>query len=89
MQHMTRLAPAAMPDADACWAAFLRRDRAMDGQFVGCVATTGVPYLLQLDDGRIMKLKVEAYYTSGQDSCNAHGSMGSGSGNFTWRWRFL
>lgn len=42
MQHMTRLAPAAMPDADACWAAFLRRDRAMDGQFVGCVATTGI-----------------------------------------------
>ena len=31
-----------MPDADACWAAFLRRDRAMDGQFVGCVATTGI-----------------------------------------------
>jgi len=58
-------------------------------EYPGCVATTGVPYLLQLDDGRIMKLKVEAYYASGQDSCNAHGSMGSGSGNFTWRWRFL
>jgi len=42
MKHMTRLAPLAMLDPDACWAAFLRRDRAMDGHFVGCVATTGI-----------------------------------------------
>lgn len=31
-----------MPDPDVCWDAFLRRDRAMDGLFVGCVATTGI-----------------------------------------------
>jgi len=45
MNQMTRLVPAPlpdMPDPDDCWAAFLRRDRAMDGLFVGCVATTGI-----------------------------------------------
>jgi AraC family transcriptional regulator of adaptative response/methylated-DNA-[protein]-cysteine methyltransferase len=29
-------------DPDACWDAFLRRDRALDGQFVGAVLTTGI-----------------------------------------------
>ncbi|MEC3910619.1 bifunctional DNA-binding transcriptional regulator/O6-methylguanine-DNA methyltransferase Ada [Sphingobium sp. CR2-8] len=48
MNQMTRLKPAnsldapGMPDDDACWAAFVARDRAMDGRFVGCVATTGI-----------------------------------------------
>lgn len=45
MNQMTRLSPApspAMPDPDVCWDAFCRRDRAMDGLFVGCVATTGI-----------------------------------------------
>ncbi|QGP78905.1 bifunctional DNA-binding transcriptional regulator/O6-methylguanine-DNA methyltransferase Ada [Sphingobium sp. CAP-1] len=42
MNQMTRLSPPAMPGPDACWDAFLRRDRAMDGRFVGCVATTGI-----------------------------------------------
>lgn len=45
MNQMTRLSPASlpdMPDPDACWDAVLRRDRAMDGLFVGCVATTGI-----------------------------------------------
>ncbi|MCI4590255.1 bifunctional DNA-binding transcriptional regulator/O6-methylguanine-DNA methyltransferase Ada [Sphingobium sp. BYY-5] len=44
MNQMTHPAPSlsAMPDADACWEAFLRRDRAMDGRFVGCVSTTGI-----------------------------------------------
>src|SRR3546814_13304788 len=32
----------AMPDADACWNAFLRRDRGFDGRFVGAVLTTGI-----------------------------------------------
>ena len=34
MNQMTRLVPAPLPDLpdpDVCWAAFLRRDRAMDG----------------------------------------------------------
>jgi AraC family transcriptional regulator of adaptative response/methylated-DNA-[protein]-cysteine methyltransferase len=44
MTRMTRLTPASpmMPDPDTCWAAFLRRDRAWDGLFVGCVASTGI-----------------------------------------------
>lgn len=31
-----------MPPPDDCWAAFLRRDRAMDGRFVGAVTSTGI-----------------------------------------------
>ncbi len=58
-------------------------------EYPGCVATTGTPYLIQIEDGRVVKLVVEAYYQSGQDSCNASGSPGSGSGNFQWRWRFM
>lgn len=34
--------PAAMPDDEQCWQAFCRRDRAMDGRFVGAVRTTGI-----------------------------------------------
>nr|MBA4771450.1 hypothetical protein [Sphingobium sp.] len=41
MTHMTRLIPP-IPDDDTCWQAFLARDRAMDGRFVGCVSTTGI-----------------------------------------------
>lgn len=32
----------AMPDPDACWDAFLRRDRSFDGRFIGAVLTTGI-----------------------------------------------
>lgn len=32
----------AMPDADACWDAFVARDRAADGCFVGAVRSTGI-----------------------------------------------
>lgn len=44
MNQMTRLsAPPPPPlDADQCWAAFLARDRTMDGRFVGCVTSTGI-----------------------------------------------
>ncbi len=31
-----------VPDADMCWDAFIRRDRAWDGRFVGCVTSTGI-----------------------------------------------
>lgn len=33
---------ASMPDPDACWEAFTRRDRGFDGRFVGAVLTTGI-----------------------------------------------
>ncbi|WP_176591597.1 bifunctional DNA-binding transcriptional regulator/O6-methylguanine-DNA methyltransferase Ada [Sphingobium sp. EM0848] len=44
MTEMKAIEPVthAMPDADACWDAFLRRDRALDGRFVGAVLTTGI-----------------------------------------------
>lgn len=43
MNQMTHI-PAApdMPEADTCWDAFIRRDRAWDGRFVGCVTSTGI-----------------------------------------------
>lgn len=57
--------------------------------YPGCVATTGVPFVIELDDGSWVKLVVDAYYDSGQEDCNTNGAMGSGSANFTWRWAFL
>ncbi|MCB9713875.1 MAG: HmuY family protein [Myxococcales bacterium] len=57
--------------------------------YPGCVATTGVPFILQLDDGSLVKLVVDAYYESGQDQCNETGMMGMGSAQLTWRWAYL
>ncbi|MCX4241047.1 HmuY family protein [Paraliomyxa miuraensis] len=57
--------------------------------YAGCVATTGVPFVLQLPDGRTLKLVIDAYYGSGQEGCNETGMMGSDSAHFTWRWSFL
>ncbi|MBN1335632.1 MAG: HmuY family protein [Deltaproteobacteria bacterium] len=54
-----------------------------------CVETTLTPYLVQLDDGRILKLVVEAYYATGQEACNASGTPGTDSGTITLRWAFL
>jgi len=44
MNQMTDLSASTKTpiDPEACWDAFLRRDRAMDGQFVGAVLTTGI-----------------------------------------------
>jgi hypothetical protein len=58
-------------------------------EYPGCVATTGHPFVLQLADGRHVAFSVEAYYASGQDTCNSTGASGTGSGTYTWRWRFL
>ncbi|GLV21629.1 bifunctional transcriptional activator/DNA repair enzyme protein Ada [Sphingobium sp. TomMM35A] len=41
MTDLSASTPLALDD-DACWDAFLRRDRAMDGRFVGAVLTTGI-----------------------------------------------
>ena len=30
--------------------------------YESCVETTGIPYLLQLEDGGVMKLAIEAYF---------------------------
>lgn len=57
--------------------------------YPGCVATTMYPHLIQLADGSVIKMVVEAYYSSDQDVCNESGSGGSGSANITLRWSFL
>ena len=58
-------------------------------EYPGCVATTGYPFIIQLANGRLVKLVVESYYEEGQDNCNNTGAMGSGSANFTIRWTFI
>ena len=58
-------------------------------EYPGCVKTTNYPHLIQLADGRIIKLRVEQYYGSGQDDCNSNGSPGSDSGQIVLRWRYL
>jgi hypothetical protein len=57
--------------------------------YPGCVATTGVPFVLGLSDGRTLKLVIDAYYAEGQAECNEMGAMGQDSAHFTWRWSFL
>ena len=37
--------------------------------------TTNYPHLIQLADGRIVKLRVEQYYGTGQDDCNTTNSL--------------
>jgi hypothetical protein len=59
---------------------------------VGCVVTTMVPWLVQLEDGNIIKVVIEAYYAEGQEECNAgQGGMGSftGGGTISLRWAML
>lgn len=57
--------------------------------YESCVKTTGTPFLVQLDDGHVLKLVVEAYYASGQAECNASNTPGEDSGTFTLRWQVL
>lgn len=57
--------------------------------YEGCVQTTLVPHLLQLDDGRIVKLVVEEYYAENQEVCNNTGSGGDDSAKYTLRWTFM
>ena len=55
----------------------------------GCVQTTQVPHLIQLADGSIVKMVVEAYYESGQEACNNGSGAGNGSAIYTLRWTFI
>ncbi|MBW1877008.1 MAG: HmuY family protein [Deltaproteobacteria bacterium] len=57
--------------------------------YAGCVATSDVPFLIQLDDARVLKLVVDAYYGSGQDDCNTSDVPGEQSARFMIRWAFL
>lgn len=55
----------------------------------GCVQTTEVPHLIQLPDGSVVKLVVEAYYESGQEACNNGTGSGDGSAVYTLRWTYM
>ena len=55
----------------------------------GCVQTTDVPHLIQLADGSIVKMVVEAYYESGQEACNNGTGSGDGSAVYTLRWTYM
>jgi hypothetical protein len=61
-------------------------------EYPGCVKMTGNVYVVQLADGRSVKLQVVAYYSlAAQMACDATGTVPqpSGSANFTLRWAFL
>ncbi len=58
--------------------------------YTSCVETTGTPFLIQLEDGRIVKLRIETYYDGdGQQECNEGGATSAESGFLTLRWRFM
>lgn len=57
--------------------------------YESCVKTTGNPFIIQLEDGHVLKLVVEAYYESGQEACNESGTAGTNSAIFTMRWQML
>ena len=58
-------------------------------EYPGCVATTLKPHLIELADGNIIKLVVEAYYAENQDRCNDSATPGDDSANFTLRWTMM
>lgn len=54
----------------------------------GCMAMTGLPYVLVTPQGAL-KLKVQAYYLTGQETCDATGTPGTASANLALRWQWL
>lgn len=61
-------------------------------QYGSCLMMTDNVYVLQLRNGRHVKLIVDAYYspTTAQDQCDDFGTSGGGtSGMLTLRWAFL
>lgn len=60
--------------------------------YPGCVAMTGNIFVVELKDGRHLKLIVDAYYKdlAGQTQCNDTGSSGGSPGaTIQMRWAFL
>jgi hypothetical protein len=57
--------------------------------YSACVATTKIPFLIQLADGHIVKFRVDQYYGEGQVDCNQSDVAGTDSANFQFRWTFL
>jgi hypothetical protein len=58
-------------------------------RYPGCVATTDVPFLIQLPDGAVIRFIVDRYYGQDQQVCNEQDQPGSLGANFTWRWSFV
>jgi hypothetical protein len=59
-------------------------------EYSGCVAMTGIPFLLELDDGSVVKLVVESYYDGdGQTECDEEGATAANGGHFRLRWAHL
>jgi hypothetical protein len=63
-------------------------------EYPGCVKMTGDVYILQIADGRYVKLVVDDYYAPDvQTQCNETGAVSTttdtGSGNYVVRWAFL
>jgi hypothetical protein len=58
-------------------------------EYPGCVATTEIPHLVRLANGRVLKLVVESYYGLGQEDCNQNGAPGEHSARIQIRWQFL
>jgi len=62
-------------------------------EYAGCVATTGVPHLIRLEDGTVVKLVIESYYEdfADQTECNEtdEAPVDAVSGFFTVRWRIM
>lgn len=55
-----------------------------------CVTTTDTPWLVQLQDGHVIKLVVEAYYADdGQDECESTGKTTAESAWIKLRWAVL
>ncbi len=55
-----------------------------------CLETTLVPWLVQLDDGHVLKMVVESYYEGeGQTECNEEGSTDAESAWIRLRWSSL
>jgi len=58
-------------------------------EYPGCVKTTKVPFLVQLEDGHVIKLRVDQYYAEGQSDCNQSSLPGSDGGTFQITWTYL
>ncbi len=58
--------------------------------YPGCVDTSETPFVVQLDDGRVLKLVVEGYYDGDGDAeCDDSQATQEDGGFVTLRWRAL
>jgi hypothetical protein len=58
-------------------------------EYPGCVKTTRIPFLVQLEDGHVIKLRVEQYYGTDQATCNQDSLPGGDSGTIEIRWTYV